>query len=96
MKLVLSRFATAELDEILTYLRDRSPAGVTHVKARIRRAFARIAAHPESAEELEGQTGVRRLPLGKYPYVIYYEVIDEQVFVLRILHGARKQPWSSD
>lgn len=36
------------------------------------------------------------LPLGRYPYVIYYEIGTEFVTVLRILHGARRQPWDEE
>ena len=36
--------------------------------------------------------GVRRLPLIRYPYVVYYEIGANEVTILRILHGARRQP----
>jgi plasmid stabilization system protein ParE len=36
------------------------------------------------------------LPLVQYPYVIYYEVGPEEVTILRILHGARRQPWEEE
>lgn len=93
MKLVLSRLALAELDEILGYISERSPLGALHVEARMRRAFDHIARHPKAAESLEERPGVRRLPLARYPYVIYYEFGPDAVTILRILHGARRQPW---
>jgi plasmid stabilization system protein ParE len=96
MRLVLSRLALAELDEILAYLSQRSPLGAAHVEARMRSAFDHIARHPEAAERLWERPDVRRFPLGRYPYVIYYEIEQETVTVLRILHGARKQPWSDE
>ena len=58
------------------------------------RAFDRIARHPEAAERIEQRPAVRRLPLVRYPYVIYYEIGPDAVTVLRILHGARRQPWT--
>jgi toxin ParE1/3/4 len=96
MRLLLSQLALAELDEILDYLAERSPLGAKHVEMRIRRAFERIADHPEAAERVEQRPGVRRLPLVRYPYVIYYEIGEDAVTVLRILHGARRQPWSEE
>jgi toxin ParE1/3/4 len=93
MKVVFSRLALAELDEILGYLSERSPLGAEHVEARILRALDHIAQHPHAAEEVAQRPGVRRLPLGRYPYVIYYEVIASDVTILRILHGARRAPW---
>jgi len=79
MRLVLSRLALAELDEILGFIRERSPLGARNVEARIRRAFDHIANHPEAAERVEQRPSVRRLPLARYPYVIYYEVGSDAV-----------------
>lgn len=96
MRLVLSRLALAEIDEILGYLSERSPLGAIHVEGRIRSAFDHISRHPEAAERVEQRPEVRRLPLMRYPYVIYYEIGTDAVTVLRVLHGARRQPWSKD
>ncbi len=93
MRLVLSRLALAELDDILGYISERSPLGAKHVEARVRRALDHIARHPEAAERVEQRPDVRRRPLARYPYVIYYEIGADAVTVLRILHGARRQPW---
>ncbi len=93
MRLVLSRLPLSELDEILGFIAQRSPLGATHVEARLRRAFDLIVRHPEAAQRVEQRPGVRRLPLARFPYVIYYEVAQDEVRVLRILHGAREQPW---
>lgn len=93
MKVVLSALALAELDEILSYIAERSPLGARNVEARFRHAFDLIARHPQSAERVEQRPEVRRLPLVRYPYAIYYEVGSDTVTVLRIMHGARQQPW---
>jgi len=94
MKLVLSRLALAELDEILRYIRERSQLGANNVETRMRRAFDHIANYPEASERVEQRQSVRRLPLARYPYVIYFEVGSDEVTILRILHGARRQPWT--
>jgi len=44
---------------------------------------------------VEQRPSVRRLPLARYPYVIYYEVGGDAVTILRILHGSRRQPWEN-
>ncbi len=64
MRLVLSRLALAELDEILAYIAERSPLGARNVEVRFRHAFDLIARHPEGAERVEQQPGVRRVSLG--------------------------------
>lgn len=96
MRLVLSRLALAELDDILGYLNDRSPLAARHVEARIRRAFDHIERFPDAAERVAQRPDVRRLPLSRYPYVLYYEVGADTVTILRIVHGARRPPWSGE
>ncbi len=96
MRLDFSKPALAELDDILRFLSERSQLGALHVEARLRRAFEHIANFPEAAQTVEQRPNVRRLPLGRYPYVIYYEVGPDVVTVLRILHGARRQPWKDE
>jgi toxin ParE1/3/4 len=96
MKLIVSRLALTELDDILGYVSERSPLGALHVEARFRHAFNHIARWPEGAARVEQRPEVRRLPLGRFPYVIYYEIGLDTVTVLRILHGARRQPWSDE
>ena len=93
MKVVFSRLALDELDEILGFIAERSPLGAQHVEARMRRALDHIGRYPEAAERLAQRPDVRRLPLVRYPYVIYYEIGADAVTILRILHGARRQPW---
>jgi plasmid stabilization system protein ParE len=92
MRLALSRLALAELDDILTYISERSPSGARNVEARFRHAFELISRHPEATQRLEQRPNVRRLPLVRYPYAVYYEIGPETVTVLRILHGARNIP----
>jgi toxin ParE1/3/4 len=74
MKLVFSRLALDELDEILSYIAERSPSGAARVEARMRRAFEHIGRYPQAAERVVQRSAVRRLPLIRYPYVVYYEV----------------------
>ncbi len=93
MKVAYSRLALAELDEILSYIRTTSPRGAQRVEARLRRVIDQIAEHPEGAERVSGAPGVRRAPLVRYPYVLYYEVIEGKITILRILHGKRRRPW---
>jgi toxin ParE1/3/4 len=67
--------------------------GAKRVEGRMQRALDHIARHPKAAETVEQRPDVRRLPLTRYPYVIYYEVGRDVVTILRILHGARRPPW---
>jgi toxin ParE1/3/4 len=53
----------------------------------------RIEQFPEGAQEVAERPGVRRVPLVRYPYVIHYRVMQNEIVILRIIHGARRNPW---
>jgi addiction module RelE/StbE family toxin len=94
MKVVFSRLALAELDDILAYLKPRSPKGAQNVEARLKRVIQLIAEQPHASQQLAARKGIRRAPLVHYPYVIHYKVTDTEVTILRIRHGARRALWN--
>ncbi|MBV8753656.1 MAG: type II toxin-antitoxin system RelE/ParE family toxin [Hyphomicrobiales bacterium] len=53
----------------------------------------RIEQFPEGAQEVAEHPGVRRVPLVRYPYVIHYRLTENEIVILRIIHGARRSPW---
>jgi toxin ParE1/3/4 len=93
MKVRFSRLALAELDVILTDIRAENPHAAARFEARIQRVFKRISQFPKGAREVENRPGIRRVPLVRYPYVVHYGIIDGDVMILRIIHGARRDPW---
>jgi len=64
------------------------------VEARIRDIIAHIAAHPESAARVVQRTGMRVAPLIRYPYRIFYRVLEDRVRIVHIRHTSRRQ-WPS-
>jgi plasmid stabilization system protein ParE len=42
------------------------------------------------------EPGVRRIPAGRYPYLVYYTVEANEVVILHVRHGARRSPWEED
>ena len=91
MRLVVSRLALAELDEILGFVAERSPLGAAHAEAH--EADPRSDRASSGGRAAPGATPRCPAAVARFPYVIYYEVAKDQVTVLRILHGAREQPW---
>jgi plasmid stabilization system protein ParE len=85
--------ALAELNSILSDLSAVNPAAASRFEARIRQASARIGRFPQSFQEVAERPGVRRVPLLRYPYLVFYKVISDEAVVLRVVHGARKEPW---
>ena len=58
----------------------------------IRATIARIAVVPNGAQPLPQRPGVRVVPLIRYPFKIFYSVIEATVMILHIRHAARR-PW---
>jgi plasmid stabilization system protein ParE len=93
MKVRLSKLALAELDAILAYIRAENPVAAARFEGRIKRVFDRVAQFPKGAQQVENRPGIRRVPLVRYPYVVHYGIFDGEVIILRIIHGARRDPW---
>jgi plasmid stabilization system protein ParE len=55
----------------------------------------RVERFPHGFQEVAERPGVRRVPLVRYPCLVFYKIIAEEVIVLRVVHGARKEPWEN-
>lgn len=86
--------ATADLQDISAYLIERNPRAAAAVGAAVEATVARIAKFPESAQATD-EPGVRMAPAGRFPYLIFYSVTDDEVQIIRVLHGARLRPWEA-
>jgi plasmid stabilization system protein ParE len=95
MRVRYSRAALAELDAILSDLGLKNPAAAAAFEIRLRRIQERLGRFPEAFQEVAERRGVRRIPLLRYPYLVFYKVIGGEVIVLRVVHGARKEPWEN-
>jgi toxin ParE1/3/4 len=93
MKVRYSQLALAELDAILSHIKSENPAAAARMHRRVQRVIDRIAQFPESGQAVAERPGARRVPLVRYPYAIHYSVIEREVLILRIIHGARRSPW---
>jgi plasmid stabilization system protein ParE len=93
MRVRFSKRALAQLEEILSELNQVNPSAAQRFEQRIRSIAQRIDRFPQGFQEVEERPGVRRVPLVRYPYLVFYKVFGDEVVVLRIIHGARKEPW---
>jgi toxin ParE1/3/4 len=92
MKVVYTEEALEDLDAIADWLIAHYPTVAPAVERRIRSVVAHIARWPESSRRSANRPGVRAVPLGRYPYKIFYRVTDDTVEILHI-HRAARQPW---
>jgi len=63
------------------------------LEARIRTIIAHIAEHPEAAATIADRPSIRVVPLIRYPYKIFYRILNDRVRILHIRHTSRR-PWT--
>jgi plasmid stabilization system protein ParE len=83
--------ARSDLRSILQFIDERSPKGAVNVKRAIQRTIELIAEFPE-AGRVAGEEGIRVLPAGRYPYLIYWIVQGGEAWLVHI-RDARRRPW---
>lgn len=92
MKVVWTDEALGDLAEIAEYVTIHYPAVAPVVERRIQAVVSRIGRWPQSARRSTKRPGIRVVPLGRYPYKIFYRVTEESVEILHVHHAARR-PW---
>ena len=96
MKVEYSNRALADLRKISADSRrafgDRVAEGL---EARIRAVIDRISRNPLSAPEIEQRPGVHVVPLARYPFKIFYRVLEDRIRIQHIRHTSRR-PWRGE
>ncbi|MGJ0395028.1 MAG: type II toxin-antitoxin system RelE/ParE family toxin [Methylocystis sp.] len=91
MKLRYTQRAAAELEEVFAFIDERSPQGARSIKARIQAMTALLLEHPQ-AGHVTSKSGLRRMVVYPYPYLIFYRATETEVIIHGIRHGARRKP----
>ena len=89
MKVTYSARAVADLAEIGSYLAERTPSGAVAVEHRIHTVVELISDFPSSGRMVVARPAVRVIPLGRYPFLIFYKTMDDELIILHIRHAAR-------
>ena len=92
MKVEFTKRAVSDLSKVSADSGVFGEAVLLAVEARIRDVVAHIAAHPESAAPVVQRPGMRVAPLIRYPYRIFYRVLEDRVRIVHIRHTSRR-PW---
>jgi plasmid stabilization system protein ParE len=88
MRLRYTLPALADLDAILSYITVHSPQGAMRVHARIRAVLELLLTHPRVGVRTDDKT-IRRINISPYPYLIFYEIADDEIIIHALRHGAR-------
>ncbi len=98
MSVRFTKPALEDLEQILEYIAVRSPSGAAKVSARIHAVLALIVEHQRVGIKTDDPT-IRRINTIPYPYLLFYEVVGDDVIVHAVRHGARdpsSMPGSSE
>jgi toxin ParE1/3/4 len=91
MQLRWAREAADDLERIADYLLAHSPDRAAELVRSVYEASAALLAFPNRGRSGRIE-GTRELVLTPLPYIVVYKVLDDAIFVVRILHGAQKWP----
>jgi toxin ParE1/3/4 len=89
MNVVYAPRALRDLESISTYLIERSPSGAAKVLGAIKSSIDTLGYFPQIGR-LVDNAGHRRVPVIRYPFVIFYRVAGDDLLVLHIRHAARR------
>ncbi len=91
VKVLLSRRAQRDLDEIYRYLAERSPAGLAKVDLKIFQSLKRLQEMPLSGHEVQELSGRKYREVLVYHYRVIYRYLEAKgtVRILTIYHGRR-------
>jgi toxin ParE1/3/4 len=89
MRVRYTETALRELDNIFSYIAKNSITGASSVVGRVEQLIGQLTEFPHMAQETDF-AGVRKFPLGRFPYFIYYVVERDEVVIIHIRHQARR------
>ena len=92
MKVRFAETALAEIDAILSYIASRNPTAAIAMRERIESAATQIGDFPYSAPVTD-EPGVHQMVVRGFPYLVFYNIEGDGVFVVHVWHGARRKPW---
>jgi plasmid stabilization system protein ParE len=81
------------LSVILKYIDERNAQGASNVKRAIRKVIELIGQFPHGGSST-GEEEVRVVPVGHYPYAVYWLVTRREAVILHIRHTPRPDPKS--
>jgi len=90
-RIVLTREAENDLSEIVEwYENQRSGLGFNFL-AEVDAGFRLLASDPRLFPEQ--YKGVRRYLVRRFPYKVFYRLVEDNVVVLAVVHGGRDPAW---
>jgi plasmid stabilization system protein ParE len=97
MRLVYSRRALADLDQIAMYYTSHASPGIAEtIGHRLGDVIDRICRTPEAAPRVSQRSRVRVVAVVRYPFRIFYRVRGDTIDILHIRHTSRRPPGAGE
>ena len=91
MRIRWLRLALEDLDQIAEYIAKENPDAASKVVAKLWAAVQALADQPQMGRS--GRVfGTRELVVTNTAFIVPYRVVNTEIQILRVLHGARKWP----
>ena len=81
--------ARDDLKAILSYVQPHSSTGALNIRRAIRSCVDLIGRYPRLGRPA-GEADVRVIPIGHYPYLVYWTILRGEVVILHIRHAKRE------
>lgn len=91
MKLRWTEIAADDLQSVHQYLSERSPTEADAMIERILASIDVLEQYPNLGRPGRLR-GTRELVIAGTPFIVFYQLQRDQVFILSVVHGARKWP----
>jgi addiction module RelE/StbE family toxin len=91
VKLVWSKAAVRDLEELAVYIAEDSEQAAEFVEERIREEAKLLSRAPHSGR-IGRVHGTRERVVRRTPYILAYRIVPGRVRILRVYHGARQWP----
>ena len=91
MNIRWTRPAQQDIATIVRYIQQDKPDAAARVKAKIIETIERLPVFPEQGRKGIVE-GTREIIFHPWPYIAVYVIVDDEVRILRIRHGAQEYP----
>jgi toxin ParE1/3/4 len=95
VKLRYSPRARSDIDHIYEYIAEHNRSAARAVVRAIRSTSELVARYPGLGRETDIR-GVRVFPVGRYPYLVYHRVRENEVVIVHVRDGRRDAPKEND
>ena len=89
MKVRYTDTAATEVEEILEFISRHNRVAAVRLNARLEQTVGILADFPDMAQ-MSDEPGVGRMPVGRYPLLVFYTVESNEVVILHVRHTARE------